>query len=83
MRKKEKITYYTHQLVKSITVNDRVIKQIDISSHCDKHFYHGITHGLIIELVKLLDRKYFPPDGSQPKEKRCFRTWLRKENKEY
>ena len=71
---KEIITYYTHLLVKLITINDRVIKRVDISSHCDKHLEHGITHELIMELVKLLDKKYFPPDGSQPKYKRCFRA---------
>ena len=48
---KEIITYYPHLLVKPIIVNDRIIKQIDISSHCDKHLEHGITHELIIELV--------------------------------
>lgn len=71
---KEIITYYTHLLVKSITINDRVIKRVDISSHCDKHLKHGVTHKLIMELVKLLDNKYFPPDGPQPKDKRCFRA---------
>lgn len=82
MSKKEKITYYTHFL--TILVNEKVIKQVDISSHCDKHFKHGITHELIIELVKLLDKKYFPPDGLQSKEKQYFRALLRQENnKEY
>jgi len=80
---KEIIIYYPYSLVKSIIVNDRIIKRVDISSHCDKHSKHGITHELIIELVELLDKKYFPPDGSQPKDKRCFRAWLRQKNKDY
>jgi hypothetical protein len=63
MVKKEIINYYPHLLVKPITVNDRIIKQVEISSHCDKHLKHGITHELIIELVKLLDKGDFEVDG--------------------
>ena len=82
---KEIITYYPYPLVKPIIVNDRLIKRIDISSHCDKHLKHGITHELIIELVELLDKKYFPPDGLQPKEKQFFRALLKRKSdkKEY
>lgn len=53
---KEIITYYPYPLVKPIIVNDRLIKRIDISSHCDKHLKHGIAHELVIELVELLDK---------------------------
>ena len=65
---KEIITYYPYLLVKPIIVNDRIIKQIDISSHCDKHLEHGITHELIIELVKLLDKGDFEVDGQEGKK---------------
>lgn len=83
MSKKEKIIYHTYLLVNPIIVNERTIKQVDISSHCDKHLEHGVTHELIIELVKLLDKKYFPPDGLQSKEKWFFRALLRQKDKEY
>ena len=77
---KEIITYYPYSLVKPIIVNDRVIKRIDISSHCDKHLKHGITHELTIELVKLLDKGEFEVD-SQDNNKLYFkRYYYLKEN---
>ena len=65
---KEIITYYPYSLVKSIIVNDRIIKRVDISSHCDRHLKHGITHKLIIELVELLDKGDFEVDGQEGKK---------------
>ena len=71
---KEIIIYYPYPLVKPIIVNDRIIKQVDISSHCDKHLKHGITHELIIELVKLLDKGDFEVDG-QEENKLYFKNY--------
>ena len=84
MRKKEKIIYYTHQLVKPITVNDRVIKQVDISSHCDKHLKHGVTHELIIEFVKLLgdNEGEFEVDG-QDGNKLYFKRYYYEQDENY
>ena len=71
---KEIIAYYPYSLVKSIVVNDWLIKRVDISSHCDKHLKHGITHELIIELVKLLDKGDFEVDG-QEENKLYFKNY--------
>ena len=65
---KEIITYYPYPLVKSIIVNDRTIKRVDVSSHCDKHIKHGITHELIMELVMLLDKGEFEAVGYDGKK---------------
>src|SRR6266536_1993639 len=72
---KEIITYYPYQLVKPITINDRLINQIDISSHCDKHLKHGITHQLIIELVERLDKGDFEVDSQDGKMLYFKRYW--------
>ena len=80
---KEVITYYLHPLDQSITVNDRLIKYIAISSHCDKHFKHGITREGIIELVELLNTRYFPFSGKQPKKKNYFKDYPEKDDKRY
>ena len=81
---KEIITYYPHSLVKPIVVNDRVIKQVDISSQCDKHFEHGITHELIMKFVKLLgdNEGGFEIDG-QDRNKLYFKTYFFSENENY
>jgi len=48
---KEVITYYLRPLDKSIVVNDRLIKYVGISPHCDKHLQVKIT-----EESKLVER---------------------------
>ena len=68
-KEKEVITYYLRPLDKPIVVNDRLIKYVGISSHCDKHFKHGITRELIIEMVEMLHTRYFPFSGKQPKKR--------------
>ncbi len=40
-------------------VNERIIKQVLISSHGDKHLEHRISKELIIELVQLLNNRCF------------------------
>ena len=75
---KEVITYYLRPLDNSIVVNDRLIKYVGISSHCDKHFKHGITRELIIEMVEKLNTRYFPFSGKQPKKKELFQRLPRK-----
>jgi hypothetical protein len=80
---KEVITYYLHPLDQAITVNDRLIKYLAISSHCDKHLEHGIDQNLIIELVKLLNNRYFPFSGKQPKKKNYFKDCPEKDGKRY
>jgi len=77
-KEKEVITYYLRPLDKSIVVNDRLIKYVGISSHCDKHFKHGITRELIIEMVARLHTRYFPFSGKQPKKKIISRITLKK-----
>jgi len=72
---KEVITYYLRPLVNSIIVNDRLIKYVGISSHCDKHFGHGIARENIIEMVKLLNTRYFPFSGKQEKHKNYFKDY--------
>jgi len=42
---------------------------VGISSHCDKHFEHGITREGIIEMVERLNTRYFPFSGKQPKKR--------------
>jgi len=81
--KKEVVTYYLYSLEKPIIVNERIIKQALISSHCDKHSEHGITRELIIELVQLLDTRYFPPSGKQPEKKSYFKDYPEKDGKRY
>jgi len=56
---KEVISYYLRSLDNSIIVNDRLIKYVGISSHCDKHFEHGITREGIIEMAERLNTRYF------------------------
>ncbi|MCE8163298.1 MAG: hypothetical protein I3273_03920 [Candidatus Moeniiplasma glomeromycotorum] len=56
---KEKVDYSYHLLKKLITVNRISIKEIYIDPHWRKHEKEGISEELIIELVKLLDKKRF------------------------
>ncbi|CAG8644166.1 9012_t:CDS:2 [Cetraspora pellucida] len=65
----------------SIIVNDRLIKYVGVSSHCDKHFEHGITREGIIEMVELLNTRYFPFSGKQEKNKNYFKDYPEKDNK--
>ena len=79
---KEIITYYPY-LLETIIVNDRIIKRVDISSHCDKHLKHGINHELIMKFVKLLDKGDFEvigQDGNKLYFKRYYYDW---ENEDY
>ncbi|CAG8544408.1 10641_t:CDS:2, partial [Scutellospora calospora] len=76
---KEIITYHLRPLVKPIIVNDRLIKYVGISSHCDKHLSHGITRELVIELVELLNTRYFPFSGKQGKQKNYFKDYPEKD----
>ena len=80
---KEVITYHLRPLNKSIIVNDRLIKYVGISSHCDKHFKHGITREGIIEMVELLNTRYFPFSGKQGKQKNYFKDYPEKDDKRY
>lgn len=80
---KEVITYYLRPLTSSIVVNDRLIKYVGISSHADKHFKHGITREGIIEMVELLNTRYFPFSGKQGKEKNYFKDYPEKDDKRY
>jgi hypothetical protein len=82
MVKKEAITYYTHLLVKPIAINGRIIKQIDISSHCDKHLKHGVTHELIMKFVKMLDKGEFEIDG-QDGNKLYFKAYFYDKDENY
>ena len=81
--KKEVITYYLYSLEKPITANERIIKRILVSSHCDKHEKHGISKELIIELVQLLDARWFPFSGKQTKNKNYFKDYPEKNDKRY
>ena len=82
-KEKEVITYYLRPLAKPIIVNDRPIKYVGISSHCDKHFKHGIIREGIIEMVETLNTRYFPFSGKQPKKKNYFKDYPEKDNKRY
>ncbi|CAG8628118.1 17514_t:CDS:2 [Racocetra fulgida] len=74
MLTKEIITYTICYLSKSIVVNDRSIKQVNISSHCDKHDKEGITKEKIMNLVELLDKEEFEVVGEDgKKEEKLFR----------
>ncbi|CAG8526111.1 2818_t:CDS:2 [Gigaspora margarita] len=75
MLTKEIITYTICYLSKIIVINDRPIKQVNISSHCDKHEKEGITKEKITELVKLLNNRYFPFSGRQETEKNYFKFY--------
>lgn len=81
--KKEVITYYLYPLDQAIIVNDRLIKYVPISSHCDKHLEHGVDRNLIIELVKKLNNRYFPSSGKQPEKKNYFKDYPEKDDKRY
>jgi hypothetical protein len=81
--KKEIITYYLYPLDQIITVNDRLIKYVAVSSHCDKHLEHGADRDLIIELVKLLNNRYFPFSGKQPEKKNYFKDYPELRGKRY
>lgn len=81
--KKEIITYYLYPLDQAITVNDRLIKYVAVSSHCDKHLEHGIDRNSIIELVKLLNNRYFPLSGKQPEKKNYFKDYPELRDKRY
>ena len=70
-----------YPLKEQLIINDRVIKEVNISSHVKKHEEHGITKKLVIDLVKLL-KGYFPPDGPQPKDKRFFKAYFINYNEE-
>lgn len=78
---KETITYHLRPLNNPIVVNDRLIKYVGISSHCDKHLNHGITREDIIKMVELLDTRYFPFSGNQPKDKNYFKDYPEKDDK--
>jgi hypothetical protein len=82
-KEKEVITYYLRPLNNPIIVNDRIIKYVGISSHCDKHFKHGITREGIIEMVESLNTLYFPFSGKQPKKKNYFKDYPEKDDKRY
>jgi len=82
-KEKEVITYYLHLLLEPIIINDRLIKYIAISTHCDKHKEHGISQGLIVQLVKLLDTGDFDFDGIQGEKKNYFKAYPKKDNKKY
>jgi hypothetical protein len=82
-KEKEVITYYLRPLVNPITVNDRSIKYIGVSSHGDKHLEHGITRELVLELVELLNNRYFPFSGKQEKNKNYFKDYPEKDGKRY
>ncbi|CAH1765261.1 6372_t:CDS:2 [Entrophospora sp. SA101] len=79
--KKEVITYYLYLLEKPVLVNERTIKHILISSHCDKHEKHGISKETIIELIQLLNNRYFPFSGKQPEKKNYFKVYPESHNK--
>ncbi|WP_147410107.1 hypothetical protein [endosymbiont GvMRE of Glomus versiforme] len=81
--KKEVITYYLYPLDQAIIVNDRSIKYVAVSSHCDKHLEHGITHKLIMKLVQLLNNHYFPFSGKQPEKKNYFKAYPEINDKRY
>jgi hypothetical protein len=78
-KEKEVIVYYLRPLAKPIVVNDRLIKYIGISSHCDKHFKHGITREGIIEMVEMLNTRYFLFSSKQPKKKNYFKDYPEKD----
>ena len=81
--KKEVITYYLYPLDQAIIVNDRLIKYVAVSSHCDKHLEHGVNQNSIIELVKLLNNRYFPFSGKQPEKKNYFKDYPELHDKRY
>lgn len=81
--KKEAITYYLYPLNQAITVNDRLIKYVAVSSHGDKHLEHGISKELIVELVQLLNNRYFPFSGKQPEKKNYFKDYPELRGKRY
>ncbi|WNE40658.1 MAG: hypothetical protein mread185_000115 [Mycoplasmataceae bacterium] len=80
---KEIIYYYLHPLTEEIEVNERKIKYILISSHCDEHLKHGITHESIVESAKLLNDGYFDLDGSQGEKKNFFKAYPKLDSKVY
>lgn len=82
-KEKEVITYFLRPLDSSIIANDRLIKYVGISSHGDKHFKQGITRELVIELVKLLNARYFPFSGKQGKRKNYFKDYPEKDGKRW
>lgn len=84
MNSKEKIIYYPYFLAKPIIVNERTIKQVDISSHCDKHLEHGVSQELIIKFVKLLadNKGGFEADG-QDGNKLYFKAYFSTGNRNY
>lgn len=82
-QKKEVITYYLYPLDQTIIVNDRLIKYAAVSSHCDKHLEHGVDRNTIIELVKLLNNRYFPFSGQQSEKKNYFKDYSELGDKRY
>jgi hypothetical protein len=82
--KKEKIVYYPYSLPEQVIINDRTIEQVDISSHCDKHLDHGITHELMLKFVKQLgnNKGGFEVDGQDGK-KLYFKAYFFEKDKNY
>jgi hypothetical protein len=80
---KEIITYYLYPLDQAIKINNRLIKYIGISSHGDKHLEQGITHELVVELVKLLNDGYFDFNGPQSAKKNYFKEYPKLRGKKY
>ncbi|CAG8574853.1 45123_t:CDS:2 [Gigaspora margarita] len=82
MMTSELVTYTQHDLSKKITVNNRIVAQIFISSHCHKHYQEGISERLIVKLVEKLDEGEFDPDDQEEK-KEYFETFPIWEDKRY
>jgi hypothetical protein len=79
---RENIYYYLYSLTDEIEVNERKIKHVLISSHCNEHLNHGVTHKSIVESVKLLNDNDFNLDGSQEK-KDFFKAYPKLDSKMY
>ena len=68
---KRKEVYRYYPLRKSLTINEKLINQIIISSHYEiSHPY--LTDEIILELVKKLDGKVFQVEDKKPNPNREF-----------
>jgi len=83
MSVQEEIVYSVHNLTETVVINNRSIRQINISSHYTKHHKEGVSEKDIINLVNLLNQQYFPFDGQQGNDKNYFRTYLIIDEKKY
>ena len=71
MTKKEDV-YRSYPLTKTITVNDKEVDEIIISSHYEINHSAYMKDEIIVEVVKTLNGRVFPVEDRKPNPNREF-----------